>query len=71
MSCTIAAIRFTGTTAISRTGSIATPPQCAPPMFEGMTRVPRTLGGVKIPSLRSPSIAARHAARSASVSPQT
>ena len=58
INCTTAAIRLTGTTAICRTGSTATPPHCAPPMLDGITKVPRTLGGVKIPSLRSPSIAA-------------
>ena len=36
-----------------RAGSIATPPQCAPPMLDGITSVPLTSGGVKIPSLRS------------------
>ena len=53
MSCTIAAIRFTGTTAICRTGSTATPPQCAPPMFDGHHQRALRLGGVKMPSLRS------------------
>ena len=57
MSCTIAARRFTGTTAICRAGSNATPPQCAPPMFDGSTSVPSRLGGVKTPSLRSAPIA--------------
>src|SRR2546422_3056708 len=47
ISCTTAATRLTGTTAICRTGSTATPPQCAPPMFDGITKVPRTLGGVR------------------------
>ena len=40
-------------------------------MLDGITKVPRTLGGVKIPSLRRLSIAAWQAARSASVAPHT
>ena len=69
--CTIAASLLTGTTAICRTGSMATPPQCAPPMFDGSMSVPRRLGGVKMPSLRRPSIAAWHARRSSSDSAHT
>ena len=46
MSWTSAATRFTGTTAIWRRGSNATPPQCAPPMFDGIASVPSRLGGV-------------------------
>ena len=67
MSWTIAAMRLTGTTAIWRASSTATPPQCAPPMFDGTTSVPSRLGGVKIPSLRSAAIWSRHAARSSGV----
>ena len=71
MSCTTAASVFTGTMASWRVESKASPPQCAPPMFDGTTSVPSKLGGVKIPSLRNPSMAARHAARSASLRPHT
>src|SRR5262249_62273983 len=55
MSFTSIGIRFTGTTTICRTGSYVTPPQCAPPMLDGYTSVPRSLGGVNGPSFRRPS----------------
>ena len=44
---------LTGTTAIWRSASKARPPQCAPPMLEGRASVPRSEGGVKMPSFRS------------------
>ena len=60
---TIAAMVLTGMTAICCDGSVATPPQCAPPMFDGMTSVPSRLGGVNGPSFRSAAIRSAHAAR--------
>jgi hypothetical protein len=41
-----------------------------PPKFPGTARVPCRLGGVKIPSLRSPRIQLRHVSRSSGVGPQ-
>src|SRR5687767_4213151 len=70
MSRTSIGIRFTGTTAIWRTGSNVTPPQCAPPMLDGYTREPRSLGGVYGPSFRSPAMRARQASRCSGVIPQ-
>ena len=51
-------------------GSNATPPQCAPPMFDGSCDAfPRRLGGVNTPSLRSGRTEARHASRSSASRP--
>ncbi len=55
--------------ATRRDGSIATLPQFVPPALPGYIRVPRTLGGVKMPSLRSAAIFSRHFPRSQGVSP--
>ncbi len=55
-SWTTAGTRLTGTTAILRAASAATPPQCAPPMLPGTASVPSRLGGVKMPSFRKAAI---------------
>src|SRR5215213_2580851 len=70
MSCTTAAIRFTGTTAIWRAASNATPPHAAPPTLPGRTSVPSNEAGVNGPSFRSGRMRATHASRSAAVAPE-
>src|SRR5204862_6580317 len=71
ISWTYDATVFTGITAMWRAASYATPPQCAPPMFDGVTSVPCKLGGVNAPSLRSGRICSRHDSLSAGVAPNT
>src|SRR5215831_6303102 len=51
------------TTSSPRCGSMDTPLQFAPPTSPGKISVPCTLGGVKMPSLRSASMLLRHARR--------
>ena len=60
-------MRLTGTTTMPDWSSAAMPPQCAPPMFDGIARVPSRLGGVKMPSFLSPAIMCWHAARPSGV----
>src|ERR1043166_3412277 len=61
--------RFTGTIASDLASSIATPPQAAPPMLPGTTRLPSSEGGGNGPSfLRVPS-SARQAACASGVGP--
>ena len=62
--------RLTGAISRRADASHAAPPQCSPPMLPGTTSVPPTLGGVKMPSLRSVLKVARHASSSSGVAPQ-
>src|SRR5688572_21512834 len=52
-----------------RLGSKAYPLHVNPPVFPGYSRLPRTLGGVKRPSLRNPLMAVRQVSRSGGVGP--
>ena len=69
MSCTRAAIVFTGTTAISRAGSNASPPQCAPPTFDGITSGPAPTRRRERSVVAQAADDARHASRISASAP--
>ena len=64
------ATRFTFTNMVRVLGSNAAPPQFAPPALPGVSSVPCTDGGVKMPSERYLRISLRHCQRSQGVKPQ-
>src|SRR5579864_6454339 len=69
MSLALAIRLFVLTTRRLCCGSNAYPLHVMPPRFPGTAREPCRLGGVKIPSLRSPRIQLRQVSRSCGVDP--
>ncbi len=61
--------RLTGAMSRRWRASSASPPQCRPPMLPGTRKLPRRLGGVKMPSLRSAPSRRWQASRSSGVAP--